>query len=390
MSDAAADQTTTEGPAPAAAPAPRPFAVVAPGDPAPWFDQRTLTKPTYAFDTVAGRYVVLCFFASASDETGRSAIAAAMARTDVFDDAHASFFGITLDPRDEAQGRLRERYPGFRFFLDYDGEVSRLYGAIPKDAEPAAGKFPVRRFWLVLDPTLRVIHIAPLGGDDSAVIDFVAALPPPARHAGFEIPAPVLVLPRVFEPAFCRTLIDLYERQGGEESGFMVEREGKTVGIVDGKHKRRKDVQIEDKELIAAARARIIRRVVPEIAKVHQFTCTRMERYIVACYAAEDGGHFRAHRDNTTRGTAHRRFAVSVLLSDDYEGGEVGFPEYGPRTYRPEAGGAVVFSCSLLHAVTPVTAGRRYVFLPFLYDEAAAKVREQNAKFTDRGENYRA
>ena len=128
----------------------------------------------------------------------------------------------------------------------------------------------------------------------------------------------------------------------------------------------------------------------PEIAKVHQFTCTRMERYIVACYAAEDGGHFRAHRDNTTRGTAHRRFAVSVLLSDDYEGGEVGFPESGPRTYRPEAGGAVVFSCSLLHAVTPVTAGRRYVFLPFLYDEAAAKVREENAKFTDRGENYRA
>ncbi len=375
---------------PAAAPSQRPFAVVAPGDPAPWFHQRTLKKPTYAFDTVAGRYVVLCFFASANDETGRSAIAAAMERPDVFDDARASFFGITLDPRDEAQERLRERYPGFRFFLDYDGQVSRLYGSIPKDAEPAAGKFLVRRFWLVLDPTLRVIHIAPLGGDDRAVIDFVAALPPPDRHAGFEIPAPVLVLPRVFEPAFCRTLIDLYERQGGEESGYMVERDGKTVGVVDARHKRRKDVLIEDPDLIAAARGRIVRRVVPEIEKVHQFACTRMERYLVACYAAEDGGHFRAHRDNTTKGTAHRRFAVSVLLSDDYEGGEVRFPEYGPRAYKPEAGGAVVFSCSLLHAVSKVTAGKRYAFLPFLYDEAAAKVREENARFTERGENYRA
>jgi predicted 2-oxoglutarate/Fe(II)-dependent dioxygenase YbiX len=38
----------------------------------------------------------------------------------------------------------------------------------------------------------------------------------------------------------------------------------------------------------------------------------------------------------------------------------------------------VVFSCSLLHAVSKVTRGRRYAFLPFLYDEAAAKVREQN------------
>jgi predicted 2-oxoglutarate/Fe(II)-dependent dioxygenase YbiX len=41
----------------------------------------------------------------------------------------------------------------------------------------------------------------------------------------------------------------------------------------------------------------------------------------------------------------------------------------------------VVFSCSLLHEATPVTRGTRYVFLPFLYDDAAAKVREQNLAF---------
>lgn len=84
-----------------------------------------------------------------------------------------------------------------------------------------------------------------------------------------------------------------------------------------------------------------------------------MERYIVACYAAEDGGHFNAHRDNTTKGTAHRRFAVSISLNSDFEGGEIVFPEYGPKGYKPPPGGAVVFSCSLLHAVTKVTRGRR-------------------------------
>ena len=69
-------------------------------------------------------------------------------------------------------------------------------------------------------------------------------------------------------------------------------------------------------------------------------------------YAAEDNAHFRAHRDNTTKGTAHRRFAVSVNLNDDFDGGEVSFPEFAPRGYKPPVGGAVVFSCSLLHAVS--------------------------------------
>jgi hypothetical protein len=34
--------------------------------------------------------------------------------------------------------------------------------------------------------------------------------------------------------------------------------------------------------------------------------------------------------------------------------------------------------CSLLHEVLPVTRGQRYCVLPFLYDEAAARVREAN------------
>jgi hypothetical protein len=37
-----------------------------------------------------------------------------------------------------------------------------------------------------------------------------------------------------------------------------------------------------------------------------------------------------------------------------------------------------VLSCPLLHEATPVTRGRRYAFLPFLYDEEAAKVRQAN------------
>lgn len=359
----------------------RVYVALAPGDPAPWFHQRSTSNPNYAFDTAAGRYIVLCFFATAGDDAGRAALAAVAASRALFDDDKVSFFGVSADPRDEAEGRVREQMPGIRFFYDFDGHVGRLYGAIPKDAKAGDGAVPVRRFWAVLDPTLRVMAVFPFtpeAGGSGPVFDFVRRLPAVGRFAGPELQAPVLFLPNVFEPDFCAHLIALYERHGGEESGFMREVDGKTVAVHDHRHKRRKDYVIEDPELVALTQRRIQRRVVPEILKVHHFKVTRMERYMVSCYAAEDGGHFRAHRDNTTAGTAHRRFAVSINLNSDFEGGEVSFPEYGPRSFKPPVGGACVFSCSLLHAVSPVTKGRRFAFLPFLYDDEAARIREAN------------
>ena len=82
------------------------------------------------------------------------------------------------------------------------------------------------------------------------------------------------------------------------------------------------------------------------------------------------------------REPAHRRFAVSVNLNTgEFEGGNLCFPEFGRATYCPPVGGAIVFSCSLLHEATPVTSGQRFVFLPFLYDEEAAKIRQENLRF---------
>jgi hypothetical protein len=248
--------------------------------------------------------------------------------------------------------------------------------------------------WVVLDPTLRVIHVVPFMADLSDIARvraLVEQLPPVSRFSGLELQAPIIVLPNVLEPALCQQLLRLYETHGGTESGFMREINGQTVLTYDHSFKRRKDYTIEDGELIKAIQVRFTRRVVPMIQRAHQFKVTRMERYIVSCYAAEDQAHFNPHRDNTTKGTAHRRFAVSVNLNDDFDGGEVSFPEYGPRSYKAPTGGAVVFSCSLLHAVSTVTRGRRYAFLPFLYDDEAARLREANIKFLDDGKaSYRS
>lgn len=358
------------------------YATLLPGDPAPWFHAASTSNPRYAFDTVGGRYIVLCFLGSAADPQGVAALKAINAHRRLFDDERAAFFGVTVDPEDKA--RVRESLPGVRFLLDFDRNISRLYGSAPREAESGQGR--LRRFWIVLDPTLRVLKLFPFNREDrahEAVFTFLEALPPPDRFSGMPLQAPVLYLPNVFEPGLCAKLVSLHESHGGVDSGFMREVDGKTVLMTEHGHKRRSDFIIEDHEIIRATQARVSRRVLPEIAKAFQFNATRMERYIVACYSAEDGGHFLPHRDNTTKGTAHRRFAVSINLNDDFDGGDLSFPEYGPRGFKPAPGAAVVFSCSLLHTVSKVTRGRRYAFLPFLYDEAAAAQRAENNRFLD-------
>ncbi len=352
------------------------------GDPVPWFTAAASDgNPRFVFNSVAGRYVVLCFFGSAAAEPSRRAIRTVLENRGLFDGRRALFFGVSVDRGDLEQRRVEQMLPGIRYFWDFDRAVSRRYRAAVDGTELEGGGIPYRPYWLLVDPMLRVIAYATLDRGEE-IMRALAALPPVAEHAGVELNAPVLILPRVFEPEFCRHLIGLYDRHGGAESGFMVERDGKTEGKFDQGFKRRKDYVIEDEGVRAEARRRIARRLAPEIRKAFQYRVTRVERYIVACYDAETGGFFRPHRDDTMKGTAHRRFAVTINLNaEEFQGGELRFPEFGPRTYRAPTGGAVVFSCTLLHEATPVTAGKRFAFLPFLYDDAAAKVRLENQEF---------
>ena len=351
------------------------------GEPAPWFVGRTSGNPEFLFHSMAGRYVVLCFFQSAAKEQSREVLDAIMATRELFDDVTYCFFGVSTDRDDERLGRVQDTLPGVRFFWDGDQGISRQYGAIDEHGS-------YQRFCIVLDPRLRVLRVFPFSGRPQEnvrqVLEFLRSQPPIADPTTAAVQAPVLVVPRVFEPELCETLIRYYEEHGGEESGFMRNVDGKTVRGFDHSFKRRRDQEIFDEQIRQACMHRIHDRLVPEIHKAFQFMATRMERYIVACYDGSEGGHFRAHRDNTTKGTAHRRFAVSLNLNTgQYEGGQLSFPEFGRQMYQAPAGGAVVFSCSLLHAAFPVTRGRRYVFLPFLYDDAAARIREANRPFVE-------
>lgn len=337
------------------------------GDPAPTFSAEGVSNPRYVFDTAAGRYLLLAFVPAGPAVA--AAAAAIQSRMAAFNDLHASAFVVVVG-KDKGKTSRQDVIPGLRHLFDPDGAVAALYGAAEAER------------WFLIDPALHVM--AAVDREQAhALVDRVPGLPPPPVHGGFAAMAPVLVTPRIFEVGFCEQLITLYRETGGEPSGFMREVGGVTTLMMNDQHKRRSDVLVEDDVLQKQVVARLTRRLIPQIRKAFNFEPTRIERYLVARYDAGTGGFFRPHRDNTTKGTAHRRFAVSINLNADYEGGDLRFPEFGDRTYRPPPGGACVFSCSILHEATPVTRGERFAFLPFLYDEAAAKIRTENLKYLD-------
>ncbi|HHP7244698.1 MAG TPA: redoxin domain-containing protein [Elainellaceae cyanobacterium] len=355
---------------------------LAPGDPAPWFTLPSSSNPNYHFDTVGGYYVILFFFGSTQNERVKRVVDEFCDRQEQLMSLNVPFLGVSVDPGDrhlDAQVKI----PTYcKFFWDEERRISLQYGVCQPETQHETRYAPTA---FVLDPMLRILHIFPLQQPDGFVEQIFDAITPLSTVSPTSIgasQAPVLFIPRVFEPDFCQHLIDLYEADGGRDSGFMRQIDGKTVEILDHSFKQRRDFPIVESKLLDRVNHRILRRVKPEIAKAFQFQITRFERHLVACYEAQHHGFFNRHRDNTTKGTAHRRFAMTLNLNTgDYDGGYLRFPEFGNQLYRPGVGEALIFSCSLLHEATPITKGRRFALLSFFYDDDAARIREQNQKY---------
>lgn len=357
---------------------------LAPGDPVPWF--HCLGEGgTLQISNFAGRWVVLTFLGSAGHPATRAVYANARARKHLFDGSRVVHITVSNDPRDRKEHRLVDAPPGYLLLWDLDQKVARELGAIAPAVE--GGRPTLTTMSYIIDPSLHVAATLPIT-DPAQHLDEIArflegalAHPTPVPAPGEPIRggvAPILLVPGVLEPALCRELMDTFERGHPQESGLMKSAPGEDALVVDYARKRRRDLQIEDPRLLEAVHSRMERRVVPEIRAAFQFEVAYIERYVIGCYDAETGGHFSAHRDNTGPATAHRKFACTINLnSDDYEGGDLSFPEFGLQRYRAPVGGAVVFSCTLLHEAHTVTRGHRYAVIPFLYDEAGERVRQE-------------
>jgi predicted 2-oxoglutarate/Fe(II)-dependent dioxygenase YbiX/peroxiredoxin len=339
------------------------------GDPVPWFGAPLVGDGAFNLQVAAGRWIVLSFLGSPENPRVQKELAELLRDAKLFDAERLVFYGIlTQPPRDPASYAMLSN-SAVSFVADYDGAISRSFGA---------GLMPRT---IVLDPMLRAIADIPwdyVAGHAKSVRKVLASLPAVDDSAGVPLTAPALIVPRVFDFQFCDFLMQFYDKLGGKDSGFLLDTEGKTATVVDYRLKRRNDLLVAAPELREAVRSQIVRRLLPPIEQFFQFRATRMDRTIVSCYDSAIGGHFYRHRDNVNAGAQHRRFAVTINLNKDYDGCDLTFPEFGSRTYRAPHGGAIVFSCGALHQVTPVTRGRRYAFLAFLYGEADAALREAN------------
>ena len=229
-----------------------------------------------------------------------------------------------------------------------------------KPREPAFATY-------LLDPNQRILEVlrAPPGSEHGArALDLIAqwAEPDGPRYVLHDT-APVLCLPDVFDPDLCRALIGAWEKEhqeGGVSDG--------SKNLVDYSKKRNLEHVVMDTDLSRLVQRTMARRIGPELVKVFNFSAPyRFEGLTVLSYRDDRQDFFGTHRDNL-RQTSQRRFAISLNLNEGYEGGALRFPEYGPHTYRPMAGAAVVFSCALLHEALPVTKGQRWVLTTFMCD----------------------
>ena len=241
-------------------------------------------------------------------------------------------------------------------FIDSENAVGKAYGL--------EGVFAA----FALDANLRVLS----GTEDPNAFDqiyraFKSQSSPQARD--IDVQAPVLLIPNVLTPDICRVLINVWATKGNTDTGVESYNSGVRRDVIDYENKKRRDHEVTDARLLRLLTSTVGRRVMPEVQRAFHYRATRFEGFKIACYDSDSGGFFRAHRDNLSPSTAHRRFALTLNLNDDYTGGHLIFPEFGPHRYRPLAGDAVVFSSSFLHEVQPVTEGRRFTLLSFLFHE---------------------
>jgi predicted 2-oxoglutarate/Fe(II)-dependent dioxygenase YbiX len=324
-------------------------AMVTRGERAPDFvARRGDGQPTRFYGYAGGAPTVLVFSGAGGEPTAcavRDDLAGAL-------DPDVRVHVIAADPQvaDEAT------------FHDPQAMVHAAYGV------PAAGEPTV----VVLDPNVRVeatyVHSDPettLAGVASAVAKVTIA----GHGSTIRRQAPVLFVPHALDQALCTRLINLWASSDTVETGVETTVGGERTESTDRLRKRRRDHTVTDPKLLGTLSSHIGRRVMPEIRKAFAYEAKRFEGFKIGCYHAEDEGFFSAHRDNISPATAHRKFALTLNLNEDYDGGELRFPEYGPDRYRPAAGEAVVFSGAHLHEVLPVTRARRFVLLSFLFGD---------------------
>jgi predicted 2-oxoglutarate/Fe(II)-dependent dioxygenase YbiX/peroxiredoxin len=312
------------------------------------------------YHEVRGGSILLLLAPDATSEATRASLAFLQDQFARLDEAGIEPYAVVRGDRLAASVLARSLELPFYVFADPQGEVLGRHMEIDAGKTSSGSSGCV----LALDPNQRIVACAEETLDAEALARLEAALAAaaPQGEAPDTIgwPAPALVLPRVLEPAFCAELIDLWRREH-HEGGFSTGR----ANTYDPDKKKTLEHVIADPGLQRRLNVTLARRISPELAKVFNFRQPfQFDAPVVMSYQPERQDFFGLHRDDL-RPRNRRIFAMSLNLNDDFEGGELVFPEYSPHGYKMPAGAACIFACGLLHAARPVTRGQRFVLTNF-------------------------
>lgn len=88
---------------------------------------------------------------------------------------------------------------------------------------------------------------------------------------------------------------------------------------------------------------------------------------------ASPGQSMGVHRDDVEEEDKVNMYGIVIYLNDDYEGGEIVYPDYGVE-HKPVAGSMVVHRASTPHGVTSVTGDKvRYILTSFVKGDSSTK-----------------
>lgn len=252
-----------------------------------------------------------------------------------------SFFVITDEQVNLAHPDLFYDMAVFRLFADPDATISAF----------------------LCDRNLKISH-AFSATDVSELCDL---LPQQEELPYRGAPPPVLLVPDVISEELAQRLIANLEENA--EASYQTHTDYKSrIHVHPNKELER---ELDDK---------LSKSLLPEIAKVFYSDISHRETYKTCCYSADDMGCFGKHRD-TIAPHLHRRYAMTLVLNDDFEGGGISFPEYSDEVIEVPKTWAVVFPGSLFHQVNTIGVGRRYVVISFFFSEAEAVIKEDSERY---------
>ncbi len=205
------------------------------GDPVPWFSAPLIGDGAFSLQVAAGRWVVLSFLGSPDDPKAKEELAKLIHDARLFHEDRIVFYGVFTAPPSDPYYYVALNTFAISFIADYDGAISRAFGAAEKPRT------------IVLDPMLRAVADVPWDFAEShakTIRTVLAGLPSVDDSAGVPLTAPVLIVPRVFDFPTCDFLVQFYEKLGGNESGFLFDRDGQTSTVVDYRLKRRNDLSV--------------------------------------------------------------------------------------------------------------------------------------------------